>query len=133
MNRDETTALLRTRRELTGSTYNDDTIADWTDVLEDRTYDECRRALIRAASTEKRITVAHVIERLTPHSDANHRREPPICIRCRLLPAEPLRTRCAFCQTAVDDEVARGVMSPAMLGAIAAARRPRRANTEVVE
>jgi hypothetical protein len=123
MTRDETAKLLKTRSGLTSQPYGDDAITDWTDALEDRTYDECRRALIRAAIDEKKITVAHITERLTPRSDADRRHEPPVCIRCGLLPAEPLRTRCEYCQTAVDDEVARGVMSPAMAGAIAAARR----------
>jgi len=122
MNREETTALLRTRRELTGATYNDDTITDWNDVLGDRPYDACRQALILAAADSKKITVAHITERVTARPTTEPRPE-WICIRCGMLPAEQLRTRCAFCQTIVDEEVARGVMSPAMAAALAAAHR----------
>lgn len=123
MNRDETTAFLRTRRELTGATYNGDTIDAWAEALAGRGFDECRRALIRATlDGGKRITVAHIVDHLPALAPDRPQREDPICIRCGLLPAERLRTRCDFCQGLVDDEVAEGIHNPAMAAAIQAAR-----------
>lgn len=64
MNRDETAKLLKARSALTSQPYGDDTIDAWHDVLTERTFVECRTALLDASKTDKRIAVAHVIEHL---------------------------------------------------------------------
>lgn len=78
MNQTEAGELLRARRELTGGTYNDETVTAWQRVLADLDYDACREALFDAARNEKRITVAHIVERLprrpTTGDERNHSR-----------------------------------------------------------
>ena len=64
MNRDDAARLLRTRSALTSQPYGDETIDAWLDVLGDRRFDEVRSALLQASRSEKRITIAHVIEQL---------------------------------------------------------------------
>ena len=64
MNNTETELLLRTRRNLTGSTYNDDTIADWRTALEAWTYEQCREALIAASHTGRKVVIADLVEHL---------------------------------------------------------------------
>lgn len=68
MNQTETGDLLRLRRELTGTTWNDETIAAWAQALKDQDYDACRTALLTAAQTDRKITVAHVVEQLPRHA-----------------------------------------------------------------
>lgn len=64
MTQTEAAELLRLRRALTGVTYNDETVTAWYQALDGQDYEACRSALIAAAQTEKRITVAHVVEQL---------------------------------------------------------------------
>jgi hypothetical protein len=66
MNRTETAELLRTRRELSGGTYNDDTIDVWHEALAGWTYSEVRNALVRASRQHSRVTIASVVEHLRP-------------------------------------------------------------------
>ena len=66
MNRDETHRLLRQRSALTSQPYGEDVIDAWQVALEEWTFDQCNAALIRAAREDKRITIAHLTERL-PH------------------------------------------------------------------
>jgi hypothetical protein len=87
MTRDETLTILRARSALTSQPYGDEAIDAWHQALAEWTLDECRTALTRAARAEKRITVAHLTERL-PHRSpipAHEPRRPP--------PTEEERTR----------------------------------------
>lgn len=79
MNNTEAGELLRLRRALTGGTYNDETIAAWAEALAGDDYEQCRAALIKAALTEKKITVAHVVEHLPKRASSPARR-----IHCEL-------------------------------------------------
>lgn len=81
MNRDDAARLLRTRSALTSQPYGDETIDAWLDVLADRTFDEAKTALLVAARTEKRITIAHVIEQL-PGRHGRPVVPPPYCEMC---------------------------------------------------
>jgi hypothetical protein len=80
MNQTETAELLRTRRGLTGETYNDDTVAAWRDALDGQDYEACRTAVINSSKTEKRITVAHVVAQLPRHERPNDRNHSVACI-----------------------------------------------------
>ena len=122
MNQTETDELLRARRNLTGATYNADTVRDWHAVLHDVDYQPAYRALLEAARDEKRITPAHLCERLpkpttgTPATTS----ERQLCITCELEYPPPGRTRCTPCQTTLDRN---GTTSPAMHTALAQARK----------
>lgn len=120
----DTAELLRNRRNLTGQTYNEDTITDWCDALEGWTYEQCRNALLAASRDERRITIAHIIERLPRDPEPGRQGSATKCIRCRTLPPVQGRTRCTPCQAIIDDETAHGHHSPAMLAAKAAAHQP---------
>jgi hypothetical protein len=119
MNPDETLALLKARRALTGQVYDDDAVAAWHEALSVWSYDCVRTALIRAARDNTRITVAHIVERLQPPPNTSPRLLKYTCIRCRERPAEPLRTRCRACQAFVDLQGG----GDAMHAAVAAAHR----------
>jgi hypothetical protein len=64
MNTTEAGELLRTRRNLTGGTYNDDTITAWHEALQPWTYEQCHDALVIACRGERKVTVAHLVEHL---------------------------------------------------------------------
>lgn len=124
MNTEDTTSLLRIRRDLTGESFNDGTIDVWCEALAGWPLTECRTAIIAAARDHQRVTVRHVVEQLPPPAREWTRREEPICIRCGIAPAALLRTRCEPCQQIVHDQIRDGVThSPAMTDAIQAARR----------
>ena len=125
MNIIETGELLRNRRNLTGATYNEDTITDWRDALDEWTYEQCRDALMIASRDEKRITIAHIIERLPRQPGPERRGYAPKCIRCHTLPPAQGRTRCTPCQAIIDDELSIGERNPAMMAAVAAAHQPK--------
>lgn len=118
MNPEETLALLKARRALTGQIYDDDAVTAWHEALSVWSYDNVRTALIRAARDNTRITVAHIVERLQPPI-TSARSLKYTCIRCRERPAEPLRTRCRACQAFVDLQGG----GPEMHAAVAAAHR----------
>ena len=80
MTRDETAKLLRVRSALTSQPYGDDTIDAWHDVVGERAFVECRTALLDASKTDKRITVAHLIEHLP--TIARTRTPPDQCELC---------------------------------------------------
>jgi hypothetical protein len=107
----------------------------WLEMLQELDFDDTFEAVTELFRiSEKLPTFATLRTRVEM---ADRRRHPGLpaspCLRCKHQPAEVGRTRCAPCQLIVDDEVARGVVSPAMAGAIAAAHRSRLAKTEVVE
>lgn len=64
MTRDETETILRNRRALTGQTYDDDMIDLWDEALAEWTYRETRDAMLHAARTERRVSIAQLIEHL---------------------------------------------------------------------
>lgn len=68
MNRDDARRLLLLRRELTSESFSDATIDAWHDALDDRPFDQSRTALIVASRSEKRVTIAHVVEHLPPRT-----------------------------------------------------------------
>jgi hypothetical protein len=68
MNADETTAVLKIRRDLTGETFNDGTIGAWTLALGSWPLVQVRTALIAAAREANRVNVAHVVDRLPQRS-----------------------------------------------------------------
>ena len=80
MNNTEAGELLRQRRKLTGGTYNDDTVAAWQQALAPWPYEQCRDALVDAARTEKRVTVAHVVELLPATKHVRNDRHSVACI-----------------------------------------------------
>lgn len=125
MNSMEASELLRTRRSLTGSTFNEETITAWQQAFAGQDYQQCHAALISAARDEKRVTVAHIWERLPlPQREAVADTPPDLCIRCGTEPAEHLRIRCGYCQTIVDEQAATGYTdSIGMTSAMAAAKR----------
>lgn len=127
MNETDTAKLLQIRRDLTGGTYNDDTIAVWCEALKDWPLTECKTALIDAARGNQRVTVAHLVERLpAPARKRSERALQPVCIRCNMAPAALLRTRCEPCAQIVHDQIRDGAIhSPAMADAVQAARRRR--------
>jgi len=77
MNRTETAEVLHRRRNLTGVTYNDDTVDAWQAAFADQDFVTVMAALVAASQVEKRITVAHVFERMAtrrapdPHETAH--------------------------------------------------------------
>jgi hypothetical protein len=75
VNRDDTARLLRVRSALTSQPYGDEAIDAWHEVLKDRDFAVCRTAMVDASKTDKRITVAHLLDRL-PQSE-RHRVDPP--------------------------------------------------------
>lgn len=64
MTADDTTAVLRIRRDLTGESFNDGTIAAWTAALGAWPLAAVRGAIVKAAQAHKRVTVADVVEHL---------------------------------------------------------------------
>lgn len=70
MTRDEAKTLLRTRSAFTSQPYSDDVVDDWYEALADWDFKQARTALVIAARAEKRITVAHVVDRLPQRSRA---------------------------------------------------------------
>lgn len=127
MNETDTAKLLQIRRDLTGGTYNDDTITVWCEALKDWPLTECKTALISAARGYQRVTVAHLVERLPAPTPKRTERTEPICIRCNMAPAALLRTRCEPCQQIVHDQIRDGVIhNPAMTDAVNAAHRRNR-------
>jgi hypothetical protein len=75
VDRDETTLLLRARSGLTSQPYSDDVTAAWCEALRPWTYTQARAALVDAAREEKRITVAHLVDRLPRTSHTPRHRE----------------------------------------------------------
>jgi len=67
MNTNETTELLRIRRELTGESFNDRTVQTWNEALKSWTTDQVRLAIVAASLAHQRVTVAHVVELLPEH------------------------------------------------------------------
>jgi len=80
MNRDETSRLLRTRSALTSQPYGDDAIDAWYEALHPWTYTAARDALVDAARHDKKVSVAHVVDRLPPIE----RTDDDIPIHCEL-------------------------------------------------
>jgi hypothetical protein len=76
MTRDETLTLLRTRSALTSQPYSDDVAEAWHDALHEWSLTEARNALVQAARDEKRITVAHLVERLPSRTPPQRRTGP---------------------------------------------------------
>lgn len=66
MTREDALQLLRTRSALTSQPYGDGAIDAWHDALADRSFEQCRTALVTAARTHQKVTVAHVVEQLPP-------------------------------------------------------------------
>jgi hypothetical protein len=66
MNIQQTTALLRMRRDLTGESFNDGTIEAWTEALADTDAHHVHKALIAAARIYQRVTIAHIYSHLPP-------------------------------------------------------------------
>lgn len=127
MNTEETTALLKIRRELTGESLNDGTISAWSEALNGWTLNQCRKAMIAAARDHQRVSVRHLVEQLPPPPVLFVEHLQPLCIRCGIAPAALLRTRCEPCQQIVHEQIRNGTtISPAMTDAVRAAhhRRP---------
>jgi hypothetical protein len=81
MNNTETAELLRMRRNLTGATYNDDTVTDWQLALRPWSYEQCREALATAALAHPRVSIAHLAEYLPAHqSIPRDTRHPASCM-----------------------------------------------------
>lgn len=81
MTHDETRALLITRRDLTGESFNDGTIDAWHTALERFDRVDCRLALSEAAQRTDHVHIRDMIEQLP-------KREPE---------PEPIPTRCELC------------------------------------
>jgi hypothetical protein len=81
VNRDETARLLRTRSALTSQPYGDEAVDAWHEVLKHRDFTSCRTAMIDAAKTDKRITVAHLLDHL-PASERTRVTPPEACELC---------------------------------------------------
>jgi hypothetical protein len=60
VNIDETSAVLRVRRDLTGESFNDGTIAAWCEALGAWPGSTVRTAVIAACRDHQRVAVAHV-------------------------------------------------------------------------
>lgn len=69
MNTDDTANILRIRRDLTGEQFNDGTVTGWTLALKEWPKVEVRDAVIAASRAHERVTVAHVVDLLTPMPD----------------------------------------------------------------
>lgn len=80
VNTTETGELLRTRRNLTGTTFNDDTIRDWHHAIGAWSFAQCHDALVDASRTERKVTVAHLIDRLPVQRRPGERRHSPSCL-----------------------------------------------------
>jgi hypothetical protein len=71
VNNQDTITALKIRRDLTGESFNDGTIDAWTEALDPWTPSQVRTAMITAAKTHHRVTVAQVVELLpTPVTPA---------------------------------------------------------------
>lgn len=66
MNTQDTLIALKVRRDLTGESFNDGTIAVWTEALTHWPLPQVRTAIIHAGKDHNRITIAHVHEQLPP-------------------------------------------------------------------
>lgn len=64
MTSDETVAVLKVRRDLTGESFNDGTVIAWTEALGAWPMPAVRSAVVAAAREHKRVAVADVVERL---------------------------------------------------------------------
>jgi hypothetical protein len=67
MNRAETEALLRLRRDLTGETFNDGTVNAWGQALDGWSYAQTSTAVTVASRLHGRVNVSHVVEQLPAH------------------------------------------------------------------
>lgn len=73
MNTNDTTELLRVRRELTGESFNDRTVQTWNEAFKPWTVDQVRLAIVAASLAHQRVTVAHVVELLPEHKPTTQR------------------------------------------------------------
>lgn len=64
MTPDATRNLLLRRRELTGETFNDQTVSSWHKLLEHIDYPDAVNALTQAATQHERINARHLHEHL---------------------------------------------------------------------
>lgn len=81
MNTDETSAVLRVRRDLTGESFNDGTIAAWCEALGGWPGTVVRTALIAACRDHQRVAVAHVAA-LLPQINRRTDAPPIACELC---------------------------------------------------
>jgi hypothetical protein len=93
MNTDEATVMLRLRRDLTGESFNDGTVAAWSEALGAWPTAAVRVAIVDAARGHQRVSVAHVVERLPAR--ARRPDTPPVhcelCAGTGLVSAPPAR------------------------------------------
>lgn len=64
VNTQDTLIALKVRRDLTGESFNDGTIAVWTEALAPWPMPTVRKAIINAAKEHNRVTIAHIVGRL---------------------------------------------------------------------
>jgi hypothetical protein len=68
MDIDQTTQALKVRRDLTGESFSDGTIAAWCEALGAWPLGQVRTAIVTAAREHQRVAVAHVAALLPQHA-----------------------------------------------------------------